>query len=902
MIINNIELTNFKSHKSTKIEFKKGISLILGENGAGKSSILEAISYAFFKQVNGKLEENIRKPQNRKDIVDKMEVCVQFQHNGRLYKIARGRNKSKSVAKLELLDKNGIHLLSKGDRNVTNDIESILEMDSKSFLNAIYIRQGEITNLIEKTAAERKELITKLLNIDSLEVAWDEIKNIINIYETQKNVNEGKLANINEIREKNTELLQNISEKERQIKEYETEINTKKSQLIIIEEDIKKEDIIKNKHEKLTNDYQFKKEESNHLEDLENKYTYELNEINKNKEKIRILEKEISPLNKLREIKDLKTKINSYKKDSLNKENIIREINENKGIIIYNKENYEKYIQLKKEKEDISKELEKLTEKKLKEMEVESEIKHLTDQVNILYYKINQISEKARKLFKKNINNPIDIQKITIREKTKTEELIKILEKKILKKKKEISVCETELNSTKKSLEDLEKTEDICPICQSEISHDKHAELSDKYKNTIVTYELRIEELSKANNNQEIELQELKEYEQNINDINIQKLKEEHAEYTQLCDTIHEKKKLKPIIEETKAKIEEIKNKENDCNQSIESLEEDYNKYNFAKIRLNQLPQVDEANKEKEIIDNKISENTLKIKKISQTVRIGDDIERKIKYLEKKQNDYNQLIGTVLNEEKIIQEKEETTTKIHKVKLELSNIKSQINELSFDYEKYERINNKYTLCQENIESISRNYIVKKTELKKDKQQQEKYVEEIKNLKEIEKQQVHIGDYIQLLNEIRSTYSKDGVQKDLRNIVRPEIEKNTMDIFSEFGFDYSAINLDEDYNLIVQTRQEQIDLNMLSGGEKIVIALALRLGIAKAISKNKMELLVLDEPTIHLDSERRTELIDIIRKINVVPQMIVVSHDEEMEALSTNIIKISKNNGISTCNS
>ena len=364
MIINNIELTNFKSHKSTKIEFKKGISLILGENGAGKSSILEAISYAFFKQVNGKLEENIRKPQNRKDIVDKMEVCVQFQHNGRLYKIARGRNKSKSVAKLELLDKNGIHLLSKGDRNVTNDIESILEMDSKSFLNAIYIRQGEITNLIEKTAAERKELITKLLNIDSLEVAWDEIKNIINIYETQKNVNEGKLANINEIREKNTELLQNISEKERQIKEYETEINTKKSQLTIIEEDIKKEDIIKNKHEKLTNDYQFKKEESNHLEDLENKYTYELNEINKNKEKIRILEKEISPLNKLREIKDLKTKINSYKKDSLNKENIIREINENKGIIIDNKENYEKYIQLKKEKEDISKELEKLTEKK----------------------------------------------------------------------------------------------------------------------------------------------------------------------------------------------------------------------------------------------------------------------------------------------------------------------------------------------------------------------------------------------------------------------------------------------------------------------------------------------------------------------------------------------------------
>ena len=87
--------------------------------------------------------------------------------------------------------------------------------------------------------------------------------------------------------------------------------------------------------------------------------------------------------------------------------------------------------------------------------------------------------------------------------------------------------------------------------------------------------------------------------------------------------------------------------------------------------------------------------------------------------------------------------------------------------------------------------------------------------------------------------------------------------------------------------------------MLSGGEKIVIALALRLGIANVISKNKTELLILDEPTIHLDDDRRARLIEILRDINLVPQMIVVTHDDEMETLSNNIIKVDKTNGIST---
>ena len=54
MIFTRLKLNNFKSHEHTVIPFEKGISVIVGENGAGKSTILEAISFALYKQHTAK--------------------------------------------------------------------------------------------------------------------------------------------------------------------------------------------------------------------------------------------------------------------------------------------------------------------------------------------------------------------------------------------------------------------------------------------------------------------------------------------------------------------------------------------------------------------------------------------------------------------------------------------------------------------------------------------------------------------------------------------------------------------------------------------------------------------------------------------------------------------------------
>lgn len=899
MIINSLTLENFKSHRNTKIEFNENISLILGSNGAGKSSILEAISYSFFKEFNGTVDNLMRKAAEENDIVKKMEVTVEFTHDAKQYKLRRGKTKSKNIATLYLKENDSYVFKCDGDTNVTHEIESILNLDSKSFLNAVYIKQGDITDLIEKKPSERKELISKLLNIDSLERAYEEIKNLIDLYKEKLIFNESKLSDKEKIEsdietiesdiEKNTKNLNEIKPLNEELKEKVKKIESEVTQL----------EIDKTKHDSLIETLKIIEESFKNSNNQKEKYENKLKEIEDNEEIIKKLEKKVESLPHLEELNETKNILNQNNEKIVQIQKEITEIDNNIEQKNTNKESYEDFERLNEEINKLREKRKTISEEYLTYNSIKARIKDKEEKHDRLKNEIQKASAYATELFGGYYTSFESIENKVHDEKEKTETYIEKLTTQINENNKNISIFETEIKNTRKSLVDLEHTEDTCPICQSEISHEKHEELSEQYKSNILNKELKIEELNNANKKQDKTLKEKQEFMKQINKINIDVLREKNDEYLtlhkeipSLQSSIPEDYKNDEMLKKVDAEIEE-KEKLSD------SLKEKADAYTFAVKRLNELDDIDVLNKNVKELNDESKNLKSKCEDIVRKYAVKDNLNQQIKYLKTENDRLNKLKGMVQNKEDISNNIKSLNNEIGTLNEKINNTESEIKNLNYDSKNYD---NKKETCRQNklqLEENNKNITRLETEINKDQENISHNQKKLKELEEISVEQNNLKDYIKTLETLREMYSKDGVQKDLREGVRPLIEKETLDIFNKFDFDYTSLTLDSDYNITLHNKNEELNLDMVSGGEKIVIALALRLGIAKVLSKNKTDLLILDEPTIHLDEERRSRLIEIIGKIKFVPQMLVITHDDEMEILSNNIIKIQKQNGISS---
>jgi len=85
-MIKRIKLINWRSHKSTELEFEKGSNVLIGKMGAGKSSVINAICFALF----GTFPELQRREATLNSVImdrpaqqDYAKVELEFIHNGK---------------------------------------------------------------------------------------------------------------------------------------------------------------------------------------------------------------------------------------------------------------------------------------------------------------------------------------------------------------------------------------------------------------------------------------------------------------------------------------------------------------------------------------------------------------------------------------------------------------------------------------------------------------------------------------------------------------------------------------------------------------------------------------------------------------------------------------------------
>lgn len=162
------------------------------------------------------------------------------------------------------------------------------------------------------------------------------------------------------------------------------------------------------------------------------------------------------------------------------------------------------------------------------------------------------------------------------------------------------------------------------------------------------------------------------------------------------------------------------------------------------------------------------------------------------------------------------------------------------------------------------------------------------------LRELEKL-VKIHPSLDIL--VNKILGKDGLlAKLLTNEVRMLIKRYTNRILNELGMDFS-IDIDEDFDISVKTMFGEIDVRGLSGGEQVALSIALRIALAYTIFGRLPGFFILDEPTQFLDSGRRRIVFEIIKRLSErLPQVLVVTHDNEVVDIADKVYYISKEGG------
>jgi len=217
-MITKIRLKNWKSHEDSELEFAAGTNGLVGIVGSGKTSILDAICFAFFgtfptlQTRKLKLEDVIMKKPTTKDMA---EVEVLFTLNGNNYSVKRVIEKNRGTSYSEIKE-NGRTLESPGTKNVTAIVENKLKVNYELFSKAIYSEQNAIDYFLTLGKGQRMKKIDELLMIDRFEKARANAVTLTNKIADTKIGKESAIGQINlaEIQLAITELKKSISELE----------------------------------------------------------------------------------------------------------------------------------------------------------------------------------------------------------------------------------------------------------------------------------------------------------------------------------------------------------------------------------------------------------------------------------------------------------------------------------------------------------------------------------------------------------------------------------------------------------------------------------------------------------------------------------------------------------------
>jgi DNA repair protein SbcC/Rad50 len=296
-MINSIQLRNWKSHIESDLQFQPGTNVLVGSMGAGKSSILQAISFALFgtfaelKHRNIKSSDVISRSAEHKIAEINLSITSPLNKN---FQIKRKIDAKKNMAEGSVRDAEGKLVAGPQTTQVNEFIKKELGVDDEIFLRTVYAMQNDIDMILKLAPKERKKRIDELMGLNKFEIARNNCITTRNKIIRQKAESESFLQSIG---------LADINKK---IEDTNNQIESLKSKQLQLKSDLSKKKTEKDSNRVNLLNLREKLDEANRLEERKKSILRQLSELN---EKLKDKEFGLSQQDLNKEIENIKVKI-----------------------------------------------------------------------------------------------------------------------------------------------------------------------------------------------------------------------------------------------------------------------------------------------------------------------------------------------------------------------------------------------------------------------------------------------------------------------------------------------------------------------------------------------------------------------------------------------------------------
>jgi len=213
-----LKMVNFKKFRNAQIEFQDGLTGIIGNNGAGKSTIVEAILWSLYGNRALSIKKDFLKNINAKKF-DQMSVKLVLRTGNQEWKIYRGiKANGQAEASLEIDAKR----IAWSVKDVDDFLSKKLHTSAQDFKKTFYARQKDLDNLLKEGGADKKEYLLNLLNLSDIKPrSIERIKIDVKENEGKRNWLDGALKEIGDVGPKLEETAMKISKVRTELDEFE---------------------------------------------------------------------------------------------------------------------------------------------------------------------------------------------------------------------------------------------------------------------------------------------------------------------------------------------------------------------------------------------------------------------------------------------------------------------------------------------------------------------------------------------------------------------------------------------------------------------------------------------------------------------------------------------------------